>query len=71
MESVVGIASLVISFLSLVSMIWIGAFRLAAVEHGLKEVTKCLDRMDMRFDKLEDAIRKIDIRVSVLEHRKP
>jgi hypothetical protein len=71
MNAVNSIASLVMSFLSVAGIIWIGAFKLSGLEHGVKVISTRLDKMENRLEKMHEKLNNIDIRVNILEHRKP
>jgi hypothetical protein len=62
------IATLVIT---IGGFIWIGAFEISGVKHGVKEISTRLDKMEIRLDKMDEKLNNIDIRVNILEHRKP
>ena len=67
LELLIGIASLLMSVLSVASMIWIGAFKMAELTREVKDINVRLDKIDIRVDRLEDEFHKMDIRVIKLE----
>ena len=70
--------SLTMSFLSVVSIIWIGAFKFSSLEHdvqdvkeGVSDIKGDIRRIDARLERMEEDIHNLDVRVNILEHRKP
>lgn len=77
-NSAVGIASLVMSVISVASMIWIGGFQMSSLIHdvhdikeNIKEIKIRLDRLEMDFHKMDLRVSNHDTRLEILEQRHP
>jgi hypothetical protein len=76
-NSAVGIASLVMSVISVVSIIWLGAVEFSSVKHDIHDMKGDIQdlkadvrKINDRLDKMDQEFHKMDIRVNILEHQK-
>ncbi|MEI9920219.1 MAG: hypothetical protein WDO14_15700 [Bacteroidota bacterium] len=75
----IGVASLIISVISVgVSLVWIGGFQYSEIKHDIRDMKEDIkainvrmDKMDARLERIEEDVHKLDVRVNVLEQRKP